>query len=245
MGTTLRIAHNVFEKVRVEKDRKERLQKYEDWQKEKVKKIKALDEFKSRMRINEESKDGNVTETCITSIGIIVTSIGEEDDIDNENEFRTGARRKISKSSMKKSSTSSIRSSTDYKPHQSSTPKRTIVSKTKQPNIYETSVIEQQATYPKHSNEAHKNTSHRKRFNGWKFVKTNMNLINNNQNCSTSSHENSETKVLTSSPQRNYDAKDVYLHARDNKRTATSKKVSLEDERKKTGCGGGKQCTIC
>ena len=50
MGTTLRIAHNVFEKVRVEKDRKERLQKYEDWQKEKVKKIKALDEFKSKMR---------------------------------------------------------------------------------------------------------------------------------------------------------------------------------------------------
>ena len=245
MGTTLRIAHNVFEKVRVEKDRKERLQKYEDWQKEKVKKIKALDEFKARMRCNQESKEGNVTEACITSIGVIVTSIGEEDDKVNDNEFRTGARRKVSKSSMKKTSISSIHSSTDYKPHQNSAPKRTIVSETKQPNIYETSIIEQQATYSKHSNESHKNTSNRKRFNGWKFVKVNMNLINNNQNCSTSSHRNSETKVLTSSPQRNCDAKDVYLHARDNKGPTTSKNVSLEYERKKTGCGGGKQCTIC
>ena len=38
------IAHNVFEKMEREKDRKERLKKYEDWQKEKAlkKKVKML-----------------------------------------------------------------------------------------------------------------------------------------------------------------------------------------------------------
>ena len=33
MGETLGIAHNVFEKMEREKDRKERMKKYEEWQK--------------------------------------------------------------------------------------------------------------------------------------------------------------------------------------------------------------------
>ena len=34
MGSTLKIAHNVFDKAKVEKDRKERLKDFDDWQKE-------------------------------------------------------------------------------------------------------------------------------------------------------------------------------------------------------------------
>ena len=56
MGSTLRIAHNVFEKVKVEKDRKERLENYENWQKEKAKKLKALDELNEKLRDFEKIK---------------------------------------------------------------------------------------------------------------------------------------------------------------------------------------------
>ena len=38
MGETLGIAHNVFEKVAREKDRKERLKKFDEWQKVKARK---------------------------------------------------------------------------------------------------------------------------------------------------------------------------------------------------------------
>jgi hypothetical protein len=46
MGETLGIAHNVFEKMEREKDRKVEYKKYEDWQKEKKEKKKG------RRRIN-------------------------------------------------------------------------------------------------------------------------------------------------------------------------------------------------
>lgn len=242
MGTTLRIAHNVFEKVRVEKDRKERLQKCDDWQKEKIKKLKALEEIKSRIRHVEESNERKVSESSLTSFG-------EQDHKGNGNEAKTGARRKTSRSSMQKGSISSIPSSTDYKTQHNLTPKRTIVSKTETQTNYETSVNGRPVTYSEHSltDEDHKYTTSRKRFNGWKFLKGNINLIDKNQKRSTSPQENSETKVLNSSLQRNHDLKDVYLHARENKTTTstTSQKVCLEYERKQTGCGGEKQCTIC
>lgn len=42
MGETLGISHNVFEKVVREKDRKERIKKYEEWQKEKKHRMKEI-----------------------------------------------------------------------------------------------------------------------------------------------------------------------------------------------------------
>ena len=106
MGTTLGISHNVFDKVKVEKDRKERLKDYDDWQKEKARKMKALDEFKSNLRNLRESRAERdiVTESSIVSI----TSVGDEEDKDNKTDIRTGARRKTSRphkrNSIKKSS---------------------------------------------------------------------------------------------------------------------------------------------
>ena len=48
MGETLGIAHNVFEKMEREKDRKERLKKYEEWQKVKIKKQQRLKDMQVR-----------------------------------------------------------------------------------------------------------------------------------------------------------------------------------------------------
>ena len=63
MGETLGIAHNVFEKMAREKDRKERLKKYEDWQKEKVRKKQRLrdmrDKIKKAEKANEEEDNCN------------------------------------------------------------------------------------------------------------------------------------------------------------------------------------------
>ena len=50
MGETLGISHNVFEKMEREKDRKERMKKYEEWQKVKIKKQRKLEEVRSRIR---------------------------------------------------------------------------------------------------------------------------------------------------------------------------------------------------
>ena len=44
------IAHNVFEKMQREKDRKERMKKYEDWQKEKQMKKKRLSEMQKQLK---------------------------------------------------------------------------------------------------------------------------------------------------------------------------------------------------
>ncbi len=48
------ISHNVFEKMEREKDRKERLKKYEEWQKEKVKKQRKLEEMRARIKVAEK-----------------------------------------------------------------------------------------------------------------------------------------------------------------------------------------------
>ena len=59
MGETLGIAHNVFEKIEREKDRKERLKKYEEWQKTKVKKQQKIAEIKAKIKEAEASNNGN------------------------------------------------------------------------------------------------------------------------------------------------------------------------------------------
>ena len=59
MGETLGIAHNVFEKIEREKDRKERLKKYEEWQKTKVKKQQKIAEIKAKIKEADASNNGN------------------------------------------------------------------------------------------------------------------------------------------------------------------------------------------
>ena len=48
MGETLGIAHNVFEKVAREKDRKERMKKYDEWQRLKIKKQQKISEIRKQ-----------------------------------------------------------------------------------------------------------------------------------------------------------------------------------------------------
>ncbi len=52
MGETLGIAHNVFEKVAREKDRKERLKKYEEWQRVKLKRQQRIKDMRTRIGPN-------------------------------------------------------------------------------------------------------------------------------------------------------------------------------------------------
>jgi hypothetical protein len=56
MGETLGIAHNVFEKMERERDRKERLKKVEDWNKEKGKKRARIKEMQNRVKDAEQKK---------------------------------------------------------------------------------------------------------------------------------------------------------------------------------------------
>jgi hypothetical protein len=48
MGETLGIAHNVFENMEREKDRKERLKKYEEWLKDQEKRKTRLKDMRAR-----------------------------------------------------------------------------------------------------------------------------------------------------------------------------------------------------
>ena len=78
MGETLGISHNVFEKVEREKDRKERLKKYEEWQKEHVKKKAKLKEMRSRIRVVEKNVPSN---NSSASLGNIADDVANPDSI--------------------------------------------------------------------------------------------------------------------------------------------------------------------
>lgn len=72
MGETLRISHNVFEKAERDKDRKEKLKKFEDWQKVKKEKGEKLRRMQSKIRdarrlsnqnlpqVNDNSNENNL-----------------------------------------------------------------------------------------------------------------------------------------------------------------------------------------
>ncbi len=74
MGETLGIAHNVFEKVAREKDRKERLKKFEDWQKEKAAKEQKI----KRIRDNLKEKNQN---------GSLANIFATEEDLGNTSNY--------------------------------------------------------------------------------------------------------------------------------------------------------------
>ncbi|TRY61924.1 hypothetical protein TCAL_16259 [Tigriopus californicus] len=68
MGETLGIAHNVFEKMERERDRKERIKKYEEWQKVKVKKQQKLKVMKAKIRVNEELRRNDESQSQLSEI---------------------------------------------------------------------------------------------------------------------------------------------------------------------------------
>jgi hypothetical protein len=63
MGETLGIAHNVFEKVAREKDRKERMTKYDDWQKQKIKKQQKIAGMHAKLK--ESTNNGSLANVAV------------------------------------------------------------------------------------------------------------------------------------------------------------------------------------
>ena len=61
MGETLGIAHNVFEKMEREKDRKERLKKYEEWLKDQEKRKTRLKDIQARSRSTIQNSKSNLS----------------------------------------------------------------------------------------------------------------------------------------------------------------------------------------
>ena len=65
MGETLGIAHNVFEKMEREKDRKERLKKYEDWVKDQEKRKTRLKDMQARSHKHNSIQYLNPTDIAL------------------------------------------------------------------------------------------------------------------------------------------------------------------------------------
>ena len=61
MGETLGIAHNVFEKMERERDRKERLKKYEEWTKEQERRKLRLRDMQARCVRRYQSLSNGIT----------------------------------------------------------------------------------------------------------------------------------------------------------------------------------------
>ena len=90
MGETLGISHNVFEKAEREKDRKERLKKFEDWQKEKVKKKQRLRTMRERLKEVEKTAS-NSNGSSRTNLNQLDATNGSDDETENDKvEVKTG-----------------------------------------------------------------------------------------------------------------------------------------------------------
>ena len=242
MGTTLGIAHNVFDKVKVEKDRKERLKDFDDWQKEKAKKVKALKELQDNLRRLKESREEDkiVTECSINS----ATSVGEGEDIEDQIDIKTGARRKTSRpynrSSIKlshhKDSISSTSSLIDE------APKRRGTLSTEIQNSRRTSGVEGQNSKQNVTTDPQSNYRSKKvKSNNWLLLRENVQTA---KNFKPSISKNAESKLSSSSSQRNSEVMDRSFTSKDGgeHNPTTSKKIPSQ-ERKSTGCGV-KGCAI-
>ena len=243
MGTTLGISHNVFDKVKVEKDRKERLKDYDDWQKEKARKIKALAEFQASLRNMRQSRaeDKIVTESSIVSN----TSVGDEENKDDKADTKTGARRKTSRphnrSSIKKSShkdsISSTCSLTDEKISQKLNSKRSSGLNRMKEYAPDSSNIETQKSKRNSIDISQNNIlQNKKKLTGWVLLQTNLRSASN---ADSSSYRSSEPKLLSSSSQRDLEEKGACMLAKE--KETTTENISFESS--DTGCGG-RNCTI-
>ena len=231
MGSTLRIAHNVFEKVKVEKDRKERLENYENWQKEKAKKLKALDELNEKLRdfekIKETKNKGSNVDEDANMVHQPDTKIIE---IDNP---LTGARRKTI-STIHKDTDIPLPSATgdDSQSRKSSTAieKKKIDSSidlgANNSNIRSKSISIMQGDKQRKAGK-----------DGWKYFRDNITLITGRKT-SHSSPNNAESAPYC------YNKKLEYSQVAESNSEPTSGSTNFECQRKKRGCGNGKFCII-
>ena len=238
MGSTLRIAHNVFEKVKVEKDRKERLENYENWQKEKAKKLKALDELNEKLRDFEKiketkSKGSNVDEDANMVHQLDTKKI--ELDIPS-----TGARRKTI-STIHKDADVSIPPAVGDDFESSNTRKSSTA-------IHKKKIDSSMDSASNNSNNRSKSISimqsdkqRKAGKEGWKYFRDNITLITGRK-ASHSSPNNPESATL--STPKCYNKKLEYSQVIESNSEPTSGSTNFECQGKKTGCGNGTFCII-
>ena len=246
MGSTLRIAHNVFDKVAKEKERKERLGKYDDWQKEKIRKEKALKELKSKIREAEELQKCGTTADGNDSIS------KENANTIDHTDITPRRRRAISKSRIENnllnipSETENVSSTspTAEKTSLNCTRESIVASKAQVSKFTRTaSDIIEEASSPKTPIQNDHTINKRKYSDGkWIIVKDNMPLINNPK-FSNSCNAPAKTKALTDSTQINILVMNTPTHTTENEVTTNAGKKRLEHKGKGAGCGG-KHCTI-
>ena len=235
MGSTLRIAHNVFEKVKVEKDRKERLENYENWQKEKAKKLKALDELNEKLRdfekIKETKNKGPNVDEDANMVHLPDTKIIELD-IPS-----TGARRKTI-STIHKNSDIHIPPETGDDSETSNTRKSSTAIHKKKIDSSIDSATNNSNIRSKSISIMEGDKQRKPGKDGWKYFRDNITLITGRKTSHHSSPNQAENAPNC------YNKKLEYSQVAESNSEPTSGSTNFECQRKKTGCGNGKFCII-
>ena len=234
MGSTLRIAHNVFEKVKVEKDRKERLENYENWQKEKAKKLKALDELNEKLRDFEKIKEiknkGSNVDEDANMVHLPDTKIIELD-IPS-----TGARRKTI-STIHKNSDIHIPPETGDDSETSNTRKSSTAIHKKKIDSSIDSATNNSNIRSKSISIMEGDKQRKAGKDGWKYFRDNITLITGRKTSHSSPNQAENAPNC-------YNKKLEYSEVAESNSEPTSGSTNFECQRKKTGCGNGKFCII-
>ena len=245
MGTTLKIAHNVFDKVKVEKDRKERLKDFDDWQKEKARKTKALAEFQANLRsLREARAEENAVKECSNDS---VTSVDDEDK-GIKTDAKTGARRKTSRpynrNSFKnvhhKDSISSTSSMMDEHTKRKVFARNRSNTNTDLEKFTENFDLKNGVCKRMSIPDSHDNVQRRKeKVNHWYVLKGNLHSAKNRK---ASLSKNLDAKV-SSLPKNSevYDGNSRSME--EDKKLSSAVKINSSYGREDTGCGP-KLCTI-
>ena len=234
MGSTLRIAHNVFEKVKVEKDRKERLENYENWQKEKAKKLKALDELNEKLRDFEKIKETkNKGQNVDEDANMVDLSNTKKIELDIPS---TGARRKTIPRIHKDSDTSLPPAIGDDFQSGNTNKSSTAIHKNKIDSSID-SASSNSNIRSKSISIVQGDKQRKAGKEGWKYFRDNITLITGRKS-SHSSHNNPESVPNC------YNKQLEYSQVAESNSEPTSGSTNFECQRKKTGCGNGNFCII-
>ena len=245
MGTTLKIAHNVFDKVKVEKDRKERLKDFDDWQKEKARKTKALAEFQANLRSLRESRaQENVVKEYSNNS---VTSVDDEDK-DEKTDLKTGARRKTSRpynrSSFKnvhhKDSISSTSSMMDEHSKRKVFARNRSNTNTELEKMVKRIDLKDEICKRKSIPDSHDNVQRRKEKNNhWLVLKGNLHSAKNRK----ASLSKNFDKTESSTPKNSNVCDGRFRCTEEDEKVPSAEKINSNYEREDAGCGQ-KLCTI-
>ena len=245
MGTTLKIAHNVFDKVKVEKDRKERLKDFDDWQKEKARKTKALAEFQANLRSLRESRaEENVFKEYNSNS---VTSVDDEDK-GGKTDLKTGARRKTSRpynrSSFKNVHHKDSISSTSSMIEENS--KRKVFARNRSntnaelEKMMEKIDLKDEICKRKSIPDSHDSVQRRKKnVNHWLVVKGNLPSAKNRKASLSRNFDTTESSL----PKNSNVCDGRFLSTKEDKKVPSAEKINSNYEREDAGCGQ-KLCTI-